>query len=231
MLARGLIAFGGALAAATSATAAPPKTLAALCQVPSVEGSVVHFGGMAGGVVGSGKVGIVLANTSDGEMCDWLLNESGLMSGFAKAGYRVLVFNYRASTEAGQARDDAIAAAELRRLGSSTVILGGGSIGGAVSIEAAAALRPAPAAVFGLSASSDNDAAVRAAAKRLRLPLLLVAAKQDPNTASTKAIYRASTSKTKQLLLVPGMTHAFFDLDPAAHKIDTAVLAFIAAHA
>jgi pimeloyl-ACP methyl ester carboxylesterase len=152
------------------------------------------------------------------------------MSGFAKKDYRVLLFNYRGTSEAAQARDDAAAAAELRVLGSSRIVLGGGSIGGAVSIEAAIVLKPAPVAVFGLSASSDSDRAARAAAARLTLPLLLVASKQDPNTISTKAIYRAATSKPKRLLLVPGMTHAFFDLDPSGPKVDAAVLAFVAAH-
>lgn len=232
MFPRVVIALGVMFLAVTAAaTAAPPKTLAAFCQVPGVKGSVIRFGGMTGGVVGSGKVGIVLANTSDGRMCDWLLNEAGLMTGFAKKGYRVLLFNYRGATEAAQARDDAAAAAELRKLGSSTVVLGGGSIGGAVSIEAATVLKPAPVAVFGFSASSDNDAAARAAAKKLTIPLFLVAAKQDPYATSTEAIYRASTSKAKQLLLAPGMTHAFFDLDPSARKVDAAVLGFIAAHA
>jgi hypothetical protein len=32
------------------------------------------------------------------------------------------------------------------------------------------------------------------------------------------------------LILVAGQTHAFFDLDPSAKKVDAAVLAFIAAH-
>jgi len=225
-----VLVVAAASAVSASATAAPPKTLARLCQVPTVKGNVVRFGGMTGGVVGSGKVGVVLANTSDGMLCDWLLNESNLMKGFSEKGYRVLLFNYRGTTEAAQARDDAVAAAELRTLGSSTIVLGGGSIGGAVSIEAATALKPAPAAVFGLSASSDDDSQVTAAARKLTLPLLLVAAKQDPDASSTRAIYRASSSKPKQLVLVTGMTHAFFDLDPSGRKIDAAVLAFVAAH-
>ena len=125
-----------------AATAGPPKTLAGLCQVPSVKGSVVHFGGMTGALVGSGKVGILLANTSDGKLCDWLLNESKLMTDFSRKGYRVLLFNYRGTTETAQARDDAVAAAELRKLGSPTIVLGGGSIGGAVSIEAATRFSP-----------------------------------------------------------------------------------------
>jgi pimeloyl-ACP methyl ester carboxylesterase len=91
-------------------------------------------------------------------------------------------------------------------------------------------MKPAPAAVFGLSASTDNGSAVTAAAKKVTVPLLLVAAKQDPYASSTKAIYRVSSSKPKRLIFVPGMTHAFFDLDPSGRKIDAAVLAFIAAH-
>jgi pimeloyl-ACP methyl ester carboxylesterase len=212
------------------ATAAPPKTLSGLCQVPGAKGDVVQFGGMTGGVVGSGKVGIVLANTSDGKLCDWVLNESSLMKGFAQRGYRVLLFNYRGTTEAAQARDDAVAAVELRKLGSPKVVLGGGSIGGAVSIEAATVVKPAPSAVIGLSAASDDETRVIAAAKKLTVPLLLVAATQDSYASSTKAIYRASSSKPKRLLLVSGTTHAFFDLNPAARKVDATVLAFVAAH-
>jgi alpha/beta superfamily hydrolase len=219
-----------ALAVAASASSAPPKTLASYCKVPSVQGTVIHFGGLTAGVVGSGKVGIVLANTSDGHICDWVLNESALMGGFEQKGYRVLLFEYRGRTEAAQERDTAAAATELRKLGSTTIVLGGASIGGVTSLEAAVALKPAPAAVFGLSSSTDNAAAATAAVRRLTLPLLFVAAKQDPYASSTKSLYRAATTKDKQLILVAGQTHGFFDLDPAAKKVDAAVLAFIAAH-
>lgn len=219
-----------ALAVTASASAARPKTLAAYCKVPTAKGDVIHFGDLTGGVVGSGKIGIVLSNTSDGHICDWVLNDFRLMDGFAKRGYRVLLYEYAGKTEAAQAHDTAAAAAELRKLGSTTIVLGGGSIGGVTSLEAAAALRPAPAAVFGFSSSTDNASAVLAAVRRLKLPLLFVAAKQDPYESSTAAIYRAATTKDKQLILVSGQTHAFFDLDPSSKKVDAAVLAFIAAH-
>jgi dienelactone hydrolase len=198
--------------------------------VPSVKGDAIHFGGLTGGVIGNGKIGILLSNTSDGHVCDWVLNDFRLMDAFAKRGYRVLLYEYRGKTEAAEARDTAAAAAELRTLGSTTIVLGGASIGGTTSIEAAVTLKPAPAAVFGFSAGSDEPNAVKTAAGRLTLPLLLVAAKQDLNTPTTKAIYRAATTRNKQLILVAGQTHGFFDLDPSARKVDAAVLAFIAAH-
>jgi hypothetical protein len=60
---------------AAPAAAVPPRTLATYCKVPSVKGDVSRFDGMTGAVVGSGKVGIVLANTSDGHICDWVLDD------------------------------------------------------------------------------------------------------------------------------------------------------------
>jgi hypothetical protein len=231
MSGRVTVAFGAILfAVAMPVAAAPSKTLAAYCKVPSVKGEVIHFDGLTGAVVGSGKVGIVLANTSDGHICDWLLDDSSLMGGFAKNGYRVLLFEWHRTTEAAQADETAAAAVELRKLGSSTIVLGGASIGGITALEAAAKLKPAPAAVFGFSSSTDSPAAAMAAVHRLELPLLFVAAKDDPYASSTKSLYRAATTKTKQLILVSGQTHAFFDLNPSARKVDAAVLAFIAKH-
>src|SRR5215471_5977683 len=218
------------LAVAVPAAAAPRQTLATYCKVPSVKGDVIHFDGLTGAVVGSGKVGIVLANTSDGHICDWVLDDSALMGGFAKNGYRVLLFEWHVTTEAAQAKETAVAAVELRKLGSSTIVLGGASIGGVTALEAAAKLKPAPAAVFGFSSSTDSPAAAMAVVHRLRLPLLFVAAKDDPYASSTRSLYRAATTKTKQLILVSGQTHAFFDLNPSAKKVDAAVLAFIARH-
>jgi alpha-beta hydrolase superfamily lysophospholipase len=187
--------------------------------------------------VGSGKVGIVLANTSDGHICDWVLDDSALMAGFASRGYRVLLFEWRAAAgagyigrkiEAAQARDTSAAADEIRSLGSSMVVLGGASIGGVTALEAAATLKPAPDAVFGFSSSTDNAAAVTAVLHRLNVPLLFVAATGDPNTGQTKSLYRSATTKAKKLILVSGQTHGFFDLNPSAKNVDAAVLAFIA---
>lgn len=218
------------MAVGVPAAAAAPKTLAAYCKVPSAKGDVIRFSGLTGVVLGRGKVGIVLANTSDGHLCDWVLDDSALLAGFAKNGYRVLLFEWRGKTEAAQAEDTAAAAAELRRLGSSIVVLGGASIGGVAALEAAATLQPAPAAVLGFSSSSDSPAAGMTAVHRLKLPLLFVAAKDDPYASSTSSLYRNATTKTKQLILVPGQTHGFFDLNPSAKKVDAAVLAFIAKH-
>jgi pimeloyl-ACP methyl ester carboxylesterase len=226
-----MVVFGVMIfAVAVPAVAAPPKTLAAYCKVPSLRGDVIRFHGLTGAVVGSGEVGIVLANTSDGHICDWVLDDSALMADFAKNRYRVLLFEWHGKTEAAQARDVEAAAVELRRLGSSTVVLGGASIGGVTALEAATSLKPAPVAVFGFSSSSDSPAAAMAAVHRLKLPLLFVAAKDDPDASSTRSLYRNATTKTKQLVLVSGQTHGFFDLNPSAKKVDAAVLAFIAKH-
>jgi pimeloyl-ACP methyl ester carboxylesterase len=228
---RVIIALGViVLAVAFPAAAAPRQTLATYCKVPSVKGDLIHFDGLTGAVVGGGNVGIVLANTSDGHICDWVLDDSALMGDFAKNGYRVLLFEWHGTTEAAEAKETAAAAVELRELGSPTIVLGGASIGGVTALEAAATLKPAPAAVFGFSSSTDNPAAATAAVHRLKLPLLFVAARDDPYASSTRSLYRDATTRTKQLILVPGQTHGFFDLNPSAEKVDAAVLAFIAEH-
>jgi hypothetical protein len=56
-----------------------------------------------------------------------------------------------------QAKETAAAAVELRKLGSTAIVLGGASIGGVTALEAAASLKPEPTAVFGFSSSSDSQ--------------------------------------------------------------------------
>ena len=50
------------------------------------------------------------------------------------------------------------------------------------------------------------------------------------HSRSTRSLYRDATTATKQLILVSGQTHGFFDLNPSAKQVDMAVLAFNAKH-
>jgi len=231
-----------------------PKTLSRLCGLPGPNGAVVQFPAgdgapLVGAVAGNGKIGVVLANTSDGEICDWVANEIKLINSLVGQGYRVLFFDYRgtgrspkaAGKQSGAWGEDAIgAASELRKLGSNRIVLVGASTGGIVVLAVAQTVKPV--AVIGLSASGDPGATStsadkggldgKAAVKALRVPLLFIAAKQGTfGFAPTEQLYRAAQTADKQLLVVPGQAHAFFDLDPSGPKVDARILDFISTHA
>jgi pimeloyl-ACP methyl ester carboxylesterase len=238
-----IVCLAAAAEGALAVGSAVPKTLGKLCGLPYVNANVVHFKSadgaeVTGAVGGNGRVGVVLANTSDGTMCDWVGNESKFVNLLIGKGYRVLLFNYK-----GTHLDANVvgAAAQLRAMGSSKVVLVGGSMGGIVVIASAAKTKPAPVAVVGLSAAGDPGPTSTSPAEgglhgttavaALKVPLLLVAAKSDLYAfAPTQTLYRAAREPDKQLLIVPGQAHAFFDTDPSGPKVDARVLAFISSH-
>jgi pimeloyl-ACP methyl ester carboxylesterase len=247
---------GAALLACGAAAAAGPKplpkTLRALCGLPYVNGAVVQFRAadgatLVGAVAGprGGRVGVVLANTFNGEICDWVSpsGDEKLINALAAAGYQVLLFDHRgtgrspsAPTGRSEAYDqDVVAgAAELRRRGARRIVLAGGSRGGVAALVAATELKPAPAAVVGLSPSSFSfgritSAAGLKAAGQSGAPLLLVVAKDDV-LDYVKSLYKTSASSDKQLLVVPGSAHAYFESDPSGPKVRARILAFVRAH-
>jgi pimeloyl-ACP methyl ester carboxylesterase len=247
----------GSSAANANSGSAPvlPKTLSGLCSLPYVQGVVVRFAAsdgaeLVGAVAGKGRVGIELANSSDGEICDWVANEHTLINALVARGYRVLLFDYRGTGRSAKVSGkpsgawgkDAIGAAtELRRLGSRQVVLAGASTGGIVALAAAGSVRPAPVAIVALSTSGDPGPTStsadkggldgKAAVETLRVPLLLVAARQDAYAvAPTRLLFRLARTSDKQLVLVPGQAHGFFDLDPSGPTVDTRILDFIASH-
>ena len=228
-----------------------PKTLPKLCGLPDVEGAVVQFkagdgANLVGAVAGrtGGRVGVVVANTADGEICNWvsLGGDPKLTNALVADGDQVLFFDYRGtgrSPKTSGSRSSAFdqdvlgAVAELRRRGAKRIVLVGGSVGGIVSLVAATKLKPSPAAIIGLSASgtsppfTDSDGGT--AATKLHAPLLLVVAHDDV-LATARSLFKASSAKDKQLLVVPGSSHAFFGLDPSGPKIRARVLTLIRAH-
>ena len=228
-----------------------PKTLPKLCGLPDVEGAVVQFkagdgANLVGAVAGrsSGRVGVVLANPGGGEICNWvsLSGDPKLINALVADGDQVLLFDYRGtghSPKASGSRSSAFdqdvrgAVAELRQRGVRRIVLVGGSVGGIVSLVAATKLKPPPAAIIGLSASGIStpfrDSDGETAAAKLHAPLLLVVAHDDELSAA-RGLFKASSSSDKQLLVVPGSSHAFFGLDPSGPKIRARVLTLIRAH-
>ncbi|MGH3017935.1 MAG: alpha/beta hydrolase family protein [Gaiellaceae bacterium] len=212
MLARVLLL---ALVLAATAGSAQP-TQAAGCVRPSDRATNVSFqaaGGarLKGAVLGRGSTGVVLAHTTSADRCQWLPFAREL----AKQGYRALVFDmrgYGASTgitNTDPHLDVIAAAAELRRRGAKKIVLAGASMGGTGVVAAAPTIRPAVSGVVELSAPTlFSSANALAAAKKLKLPALFVAGRDDGDfAAATRALFRAAATKDKQLHIAPSSWH------------------------
>jgi dienelactone hydrolase len=211
------------------ATGSPPAVEpVAPCVTPDeqraggVQLTVGGTGIAAGLVLGSGSTGLVLANQSGTDLCDW----HPLASQWAAHGYRVLIFNY--STALAD-QDMLAAAAELRRRGSSRVFLIGASMGGTAALAAAAAARPPVAGVISLSgpaafAGVDADSAMR----RLAVPVLfLVGEFDEPFIDDAKTLYAACAAKDKKLEILPTGRHGIALID---ERIDQQIQAFLTRH-
>jgi pimeloyl-ACP methyl ester carboxylesterase len=206
------LAFAGLLLAVGSAQA----TQAAGCVRPSDRATNVSFraaGGarLKGAVLGRGSTAVVLAHTTSADRCQWLPFAREL----ARQGYRALVFDmrgYGASTgitNTDPHLDVIAAAAELRRRGAKKIVLAGASMGGTGVVAAAPTIRPAVSGVVELSAPTGfGGANALAAVKKLRLPALFVAGRDDGDfAAATRALYRAAASKDKTLHIAPSSWH------------------------
>jgi dienelactone hydrolase len=180
-----------------------------------------------GVILGTGGRGVVLANMSDDfsdtGLCDWMMYAPEL----AEAGYRVAVFNY---SESEEDQDVQAAVAALRERGATKVALVGASMGGTVSLSAAAQLDPAPDAIVALSPPTEfRGVDAVAPAKKVTIPSLFVVANGDTQfVAPTKALHKASAAKDKKLTVVEGPSHGIaLMLDPA---VKDEVIAFVDKH-
>jgi pimeloyl-ACP methyl ester carboxylesterase len=189
---------------------------AAGCVLPSDRATNVSFraaGGarLKGAVLGRGSTGVVLAHTTGADRCQWLPFAREL----AKKGYRALVFDmrgYGASTgitNTDPQLDVIAAAAELRRRGAKKIVLAGASMGGTGVVVAAPVIRPAVSGVAELSAPTlFSTANALAAVKKLRLPALFVAGRDDGDfPAASRALFRAAATKDKKLHIAPSSWH------------------------
>jgi pimeloyl-ACP methyl ester carboxylesterase len=228
----------GAQAPAPTTTA--PTTTAAADAVPVDKGCLEAdeqakaFRFRAGGgdtvglALGSGRDGIVLGHQSGSDLCEWLPQARS----FAGQGYRVLLFDFPPGSTI--TRDVVAATAELRRRGASEVVLVGSSMGGAAVLAAAPRISPPVAGVVSLSAPHEYlDADAQAAAGRLRVPVLFVAAEDDrPFADDARAMYRAASVGDKRLLILPSGGHgtSLLEFGDQAAKVRSAVTGFLRAH-
>ncbi len=178
---------------------------------------------LEGATLGAGRDGVVLANQSDRDLCSWL----PLARALTHAGFRVLLFDYSAAEPQA---DVGAAARELRRRGANSVALMGASKG-ARAVLVAASLRAANiAAVVSLSAESTGRTGpprIVPFVRRLRVPVLFVAARHDPWTADgtdTHELYEAARMAERRLVELPGDAHGVDLLAGTSGKHVTGVI-------
>lgn len=175
-------------------------------------------------VLGTGDVGVLLANESDGDLCQW---KSGFAARLVHGGYRVLVFNYSGSQSPDA--DVVTAAAALRQAGAGRVFLVGASKGGTAVLAAAAHVQPAVAGVISISAPRIfRGTQALSEVPALTGPALFIAGKLDqPFADDAQALYDACGSPAKQISVQPGGQHG---TALVSKPVDGLIEAFLAGH-
>jgi pimeloyl-ACP methyl ester carboxylesterase len=168
------------------------------------------------------RSGVVLSHENSGGLCNWLFYGRRL----ARQGHRVLAYDAPgfASSPGSRIRrgrydlDVAGAVRELRRRGVRKVVLVGGSLGAMSSIVAGADITPPVAGVVAVSPGYVYDRLdARAGASRLRVPVLYLAAEDDPGFPEiVRSLYASTPSVDKQLIVRPTGGHGYELLRNAA---------------
>jgi len=234
-----------ALVAASPAGAADvkqrPLKLRETCLTTSERSRVLRFRAsdrvrLLGVELGSGPRGVVLAHQGASNLCIWLPYARSL----ATKGYRVLVFDHRGFGSSGRASHwrrqnrvdyDVLGAIRLiRARGARSVVIAGGSLGGAAVLSAAALATPSVNGVISLASPSQYGLIdVFGAVAAFHVPALFLAAQLDgefPDVA--QMLYDRCASADKQLAITPGAVHGIRLLrDPQVHAL---VDDFIARH-
>lgn len=162
--------------------------------------------GVDGYVLGDGTKGVIFSNQTDTDLCDWL----PFARQTAKADRRSLIYDYSYKPDA--AKEVEAAAEELAKLGVEEVVLVGASKGAVGSLAAAPSIQePAVTGVTSLSAVGEFEGLdSRKAAKKVRVPLLILAARGDATTDAGQVapeLAKLSPSKSKRVLVFGGPDH------------------------
>jgi pimeloyl-ACP methyl ester carboxylesterase len=224
-----LLAAACGSAGATSSASPAPRDLDGCLRA----GRNVRFvemrspaGPFTAAVLGTGPTAAVLSNESDLDLCAWLPFARLLV----RKGIRVLVYDYAYSSQ----RDALAVAREAHRLGARRIALVGASIGARGSLAAAAAAPPGLIdAVVSLSAERVTREGVPdlfPVVRRVRIPTLYVAARDDPYAAGDDApqLFRLTAAAEKRLVIVPGTRHGVHLLEGRpGGRVRRLVIAFI----
>ena len=201
-------------------------------------GSGADLGGV---VLGDGPVGVVLAHESLGSLCEWLPYGRRL----ASLGYRVLAFDLNgfgssppspgSPSRPAQDLDVIAAAARLRELGVTRVVLIGANLGGIAALVAATEIDPPVEGVIDMSGQIEMgglDSLTAAAA--IEVPVLYVMSSTDEYRRDVRATYEATRVADRHLEVVDAIAHGVSLLDPAenahADRLAETIERFIADH-
>jgi pimeloyl-ACP methyl ester carboxylesterase len=194
----------------------PEAVIVPPCDEPTLADRGVAYPNAAGAkltgyLLGTGRVGVVLAAQAGHDACDWLPYARQL----ADRGYRVLAGNYTGEggssyvDGAAPSADLLAAITELRGTGVTTVALIGASRGGTAALIAATVATPPVNAVVSLSAPGTyggEDAF--AVVPRLTVPVLYLVAERDGTfPAAAKLLHDATPGADRRLVSVPGSRH------------------------
>jgi pimeloyl-ACP methyl ester carboxylesterase len=232
LLLAGLLAL-----AASTAGAAPQRS-----QHDCVQGGELWFNAadgtrLVGHRFGEGTKAVILTHQSVGDLCDWLPYAKRL----AARGYFVFPIDFRgygfssfsASGPNRFPQDIAAAARELRALGAEKVFVVGASMGGIAAVVAGSQISPPLDGVVSVSSPKlYRGMNGVAAGKRLRVPVLFLAATADDNggydfSKDAQALHRAAVSKSKRIQLFPGRLHGI-ELVGRSPGAKAAIEAFLA---
>jgi pimeloyl-ACP methyl ester carboxylesterase len=221
------IAFGAAPTAAARSPRSLDHCIHAGRYTKIVRVAVSHGDKIDAAVLGRGRVGVVLANQSDRNLCAW----RSFARTLERAHFRVLLFDYGYGGVEPWV-EVAAAVHELRRLGTPRVFLLGASEGAKASIVAAAKHAPVRGVVSLSAERYLGRIDVEPWAAKLRQPILFVTALADPYAETdTPSLYQACGSTDKTLFTVPGAAHGVVLLHgTASSSLDTRILAFLRSH-
>jgi pimeloyl-ACP methyl ester carboxylesterase len=240
MMTRFLLLATALVALAVSSAGAAPQRTAHDC----VKGGELWFHAadgtrLVGHRFGKGRTAVILTHQSEGDLCDWLPYAKRL----AARGYFVFPIDFRgygfsSPSAAGPNRfpqDIAAAAKALRELGVEQVFVVGASMGGIAALVAGSQISPPLDGVVSVSSPrlyrTMNGIA---AGKRLRVPVLFLAATADDNAGydfskDATALHRAAAAKDKRLQLLPGRLHGI-ELVGRSPQAKAAIEGFLAKH-
>lgn len=157
-----------------------------------------------GYVLGEGANGVVFSNQTDTDLCDWL----PLATQIAGSDRKALVYDYSYKPDA--AKEVEAAAGSLTDLAVEKVVLVGASKGAVGSIMAAPSIQePTVSGVASLSVVGEFEGLdPREDAGELEMPLLLMAARDDGDTAEVaQKIGEVAMSEDQRVEVFDGYDH------------------------